>query len=233
MHLCSMANILCIETSGTVCSVALFDDSANCLGYEKEEASFQHAAVATVLIDKLLTQCNIDIKQLDAVALSAGPGSYTGLRIGTSVAKGLCYALDVPLIAINTLALLASGFIKNNVIAKNDLICPAIDARRMEIYTAIYDTELHCELLPTPLIITPDVFAEALKEADIHLVGSGAKKTFEEINHPKLKLNEGDYLSAKNMGKLAVDKWLRKDFADTAYFEPDYLKAFHTTAKVK
>jgi len=233
MHLCTMAIILCIETSGTICSVALFNESKTCLGFLKEDASFKHAAVATVLIDKLVTASNLVIGDIDAVALSSGPGSYTGLRIGTSVAKGLCYALNITLISINSLTLMASGFIESNDNLDGQLICPAIDARRMEIFTAIYNPDLTCAFTPAPLVVTTESFSELLTENNIHIFGSGAEKSYKEINHPNLQWHVDDFLSARFMGQLAVNKWKAKTFEDTAYFEPDYLKAFHTTAKRK
>ncbi len=226
-----MATILCIETSGTVCSVALFDEPKTCLGFLKEDASFKHAAVATVLIEKLLKTCNITINELDAIALSSGPGSYTGLRIGTSVAKGLCYALHIPLISISSLELLASGFIESSNNLDDQLVCPAIDARRMEIFTAIYTSDLSCIVEPAPVIVTSDTFKDVLSEKSMHLIGSGAEKTVKEINHPNLAWHDDDYLSARYMGSLAIKKWEKETFEDTAYFEPDYLKAFYTTAK--
>ena len=228
-----MALILCIETSGTVCSVALCDENKECLGVEKEEASFKHAAVATVLIQKLLKSCQVETKQIDAIAISAGPGSYTGLRIGTSVAKGLCYALNKPLIAISSLELLANGFKQTHTVLDDDLICSAIDARRMEIYTAIYDLNLNSLFEPSPLIVTSHVFDTYLDKFRVFIIGSGAEKTAKEINHSNLLYKEGYYLSAEYMVGLAAEKWENKEFVDRAYFEPNYLKAFHTTAKIK
>ena len=132
-----MAMILCIETSGEVCSVALFNNEV-CLDFYSEEESFQHAAVLTVLIEKCLKNNQRTVQDLDAIAVSGGPGSYTGLRIGTSVAKGLCYAVEIPLIALSSLAVMANGVKSLYELPKDALICPLIDARRMEVYTACF-----------------------------------------------------------------------------------------------
>lgn len=233
MHLCIMANILCIETSGPVCSVALFQDFDTCLGKLKEEQSFQHAAVTTVLIGQLLKDCNISADALDAVAISSGPGSYTGLRIGTSIAKGLCYALNIPLIAINSLEVLAFGFLQNHNVGTNDIVCSAIDARRMEVYTAAYRSDMSIISEPIALIIDQSSFETTLAEEVVHFTGSGAIKIGETIQHKNLRIYTEDLLSAEYVGPLAFNRWKSKEFENTAYFEPYYLKAFHTTAKIK
>ncbi|MFT5723693.1 MAG: tRNA threonylcarbamoyladenosine biosynthesis protein TsaB [Bacteroidia bacterium] len=231
MHLCVMANILCIETSGSVCSVALFQNSDTCIGHVKDDNSFQHAAVLTVLIDQLLVAHGLVPKDISAVALSAGPGSYTGLRIGTSVAKGFCYALNIPLIRISSLKLLAQSVALTNQISKGDMICPVIDARRMEVYTATYDSDLTQIDGEQPSIIDETSFSTILKKGMVFLVGSGGKKIVDIISHQNLRYIDDVDLSAQYMGKMAFNDWDQNTFVDLAYFEPNYLKAFHTTAK--
>ena len=228
-----MPNILCIETSGPICSVALFSNESTCIGYTQDDSDFQHAAVLTKLIDQLLKDLKLKPSDLNAVALSAGPGSYTGLRIGTSVAKGLCYALDIPLIAIGSLELLAFGLISEHCMGTTDVVCPAIDARRMEVYSALYLGDLTCIEDPEPKIITVDSYQNQLDKGLIHFVGSGSKKIAETIKHENLRYFSDDVLSAKYIGALAFAKWEKQQLEDIAYFEPYYLKAFHTTAKVK
>ncbi|MFT5513137.1 MAG: tRNA threonylcarbamoyladenosine biosynthesis protein TsaB [Bacteroidia bacterium] len=228
-----MAIILCIETSGPVCSVALFQDFDTCLGQLKEEQTFQHAAITTVLIEQLLKDCNLKTTDLDAIAICGGPGSYTGLRIGTSIAKGLCYVLDIPLIAINSLEVLAFGFLQNQSVNETDIIRPAIDARRMEVYTAGFRGDLSIVSEPRSLVIDESSFQSDLDNSVMHFMGSGAAKISETIQHKHLHSHSQDFLSAKHIGPLAYTRWEIKDFEDTAYFEPYYLKAFHTTAKIK
>ena len=137
-----MAYLLCIETSGPICSVALYSDKHTLVGFLQDGNNFQHAAVLTTLFDQLLKESQLTPRDVSAVALSAGPGSYTGLRIGTSVAKGLCYALDIPMIAIDTLSILAYGLTVEHRIGTENVICPVIDARRMEVYSATFMGDL-------------------------------------------------------------------------------------------
>lgn len=226
-----MAKLLCIETSGPVCSVALFDSTGVMIGFAEDTRSFQHAAALTVLIEALMKQVNCTNQDLGAVALSAGPGSYTGLRIGTSTAKGLCYVLNIPLIALSSLEILVNGLIQTTTILPEELICPVVDARRMEVFSASYHPDLSCIDEGKPKIIDAHSYAQELNDHIVHFVGSGAKKIHETIKHQHLRYHKVDTLSAKYMGAMAVQKWERKDFADTAYFEPFYLKAFHSTVK--
>lgn len=226
-----MPKILCIETSGPICSVAIFQDYDVCVDHMNSDSVFEHAAVLTVLIEKILQENELSPADLDAIALSAGPGSYTGLRIGTSVAKGLCYALDIPLIAISTLKLLAYGYLSEGNITNDCLVCPAIDARRNEVYTAIYNTSLRPVLKPQPLIVEAGSFRENLDKNPIHFIGSGSKKIEEIVQHKNVVSVDKEYLSAKYLGNLALSKFDQNDFETIAYFDPFYLKEFHTTAK--
>ncbi len=227
-----MANLLCIETSGEICSVSLFSD-AGCLDFQQESESFQHAAVLTVLIDGLLKSNNLSPSDLDAIAVSAGPGSYTGLRIGTSVAKGMCYALDIPLLAISSLKIIANGLRNTHRIGSENIICPLIDARRMEVYTATYDGELNELASPKPLILDQSSFASDLEKGLVHFVGSGSEKSKTMLIHENARFFNDHMLSAKYIGDLAFLEWEKNRFVDVAYFEPFYLKEFYTTQTTK
>lgn len=224
-----MAVILCIETSGDVCSVALFNGS-EFLNEKIETEAFRHAAVVTLLIEALLKETDVSMQQLNAVAVSAGPGSYTGLRIGTSVAKGLCYALEIPLIAINSLQSIARFALLHDQAKQCDLIIPVIDARRMEVYTATYNRELTELSAPTPHIIDEESYSDLLNNHLCCFAGSGAQKIAETINSTNATFLPEPGLFARNMGSLAAEKWASSDFEDVAYFEPFYLKEFFTTA---
>ena len=224
-----MAILLCIETSGPVCSVSLIRDNES-IGLLENVDTFQHAAVLTVLIDQLVKNAGITLTELSGVAISAGPGSYTGLRIGTSVAKGLCYALNIPLIALSTLEILASGLKKNRKI-ENGVICPMIDARRMEVYTACYSADMG-KVSSQEAVILDEAFCQnQLKRGDVYFLGSGSEKFKDICQHPNAVFVVENHLSSKYMGDLAMHKYLEKDFEDVAYYEPNYLKEFYTPKK--
>ena len=229
-HLCRVANLLCIETSGEVCSVAIFRDR-DLVNSASEKEAFQHAAVLTVLIEKVCSEANIAMNELNAIAVSSGPGSYTGLRIGTSVSKGLCYALEIPLIALDTLEIIAHGFSLDGYAQDFDMVCPLVDARRMEVYSAVFDSDLNWLQKGKPEIITEDSFANWLAGGVVYFIGSGAVKTSETIKHVNARFVTLDGLSARFMGALAYNAFQENAFADLAYFEPNYLKEFYTTAK--
>jgi len=227
--------ILQIETATTVCSVALAQDG-QVLAFKQVDERNIHAEVITVFIAELLAANGITYAQLDAIAVSCGPGSYTGLRIGVSTAKGLCYALDKPLIAIETLESMAQGVIDNamplqlstfNSQPSTLLLCPMIDARRMEVYTAIFNTNGE-QLKPTAAeIIDGDSFNDLLKTNTILFFGDGAEKCRDVLGtNPNAKFLTGFTNSATYLTKKAAEKFLAKDFEDVAYFEPYYLKDF-------
>ncbi|MBC8046338.1 MAG: tRNA (adenosine(37)-N6)-threonylcarbamoyltransferase complex dimerization subunit type 1 TsaB [Fimbriimonadaceae bacterium] len=223
-----MSYILHIETSEPICSVALSHNSIllHEINSDKENT---HAAHLTVLIQQLLELCQIKIKQLNAVAVSAGPGSYTGLRIGVSTAKGICHALNIPLISINTLQAMANGIIKSS---ENNLYCPMIDARRIEVYCALFDANLITILKEDARVIDKNIFEDALNSKTILFFGSGAEKCKSIILHNSaIFLN--DYLhTAKNMVTIAHSNFIKNQFVDLAYFEPNYLKNFYTRQTV-
>lgn len=217
-----MALLLHIDTAVQSPSVCLSDDK-KILGEsinpsERESASWLHIA-----IQDLLGTNNLQVKQLDAIAISAGPGSYTGLRVGMAAAKGLCYAYKIPLISINTLQLMASSV----TTPTTNLLCPMIDARRMEVFTALYDQSLEEAMKPTNLILDENSFADYLKENSITFFGNGSEKAKAMIHHTNA-LFASITTSASNMLLLALDKFDKKQFSDLAYTEPLYIKDFHS-----
>lgn len=228
-----MALILSIETSTTVCSVALHDKGKT-IAYLEEQQPNSHAAVLTVLIEKLFLDQKIPIQNIDALAISSGPGSYTGLRIGVSVAKGICFALKKPLIAVSTLQIIAAH--AASLIPTSDnttLICPMIDARRMEVYAALYTSDLKIFRSVEAEIITSDSYQTILTEHPIIFCGNGSQKCQELIQHKNAYFTPNIYAPAFIMGELAFKKYKIKDFEDVAYFEPFYLKKFVATTPKK
>lgn len=222
-----MAKILSLDTSTTVCSVAIYEEQA-LLGSVEYHLTQSHARLLPGLAEELASNCGVSLKSVQAIAISQGPGSYTGLRIGTSTAKGLCYALDIPLIAIDTLRAMAAGL--NHIFEGRDsLLCPMIDARRMEVYCTLLDTKLNV-LEPTqPKIIDEQSFQQYLDNHKVYFFGNGSDKCKTVIQSENAAFIAGIYPSAKAVGLLAYPKFLQQDFADLAYFEPQYLKEFRTT----
>ena len=217
--------ILSIETSTPACTVALHKEGI-LLGSYELQVEKSHAEALTQLIEHLLKSSRCTLKDLEAIALSKGPGSYTGLRIGTSTAKGLCYGLQIPLIAVNTLEAMASSVQKYFSTEKNIMIAPMIDARRMEVYTAFYDYELNEMKETHAKIIDEHSFEDQLQHGKVVIFGNGAQKCTEVIFHSQLLYLEGLVPHAKDIGKIAYNKFLNNEFEDTAYFEPFYLKEF-------
>lgn len=222
-----MSLILHIETATSTCSVALSENGQLLNKIEKTERNI-HASVLTVFIKDLFTETGKSISDLDAVAVSMGPGSYTGLRIGVSTAKGLCYALDIPLIAVNTLHAMASGFIsKCFSVNVETLFCPMIDARRMEVYTSLYNHEVK-ELKETAaVIIDENSFKDILDSRIVYFFGDGAAKCEEILGtHLNARVMDDYTNSASDMIAIAHDKFENKEFENVAYFEPYYLKDY-------
>ena len=217
-----MALILGIETTTKNCSVALFSDGIVIAEKQHISDGYMHAELLNLFVQDVIDSANITLNKVEAVALSMGPGSYTGLRIGTSTSKGLCYALDIPLIGISTLKAMAFTMAKN----KNSAIyCPMIDARRMEVFSALYDVN-NKEIRGVQAdIVDENTYSEFLRN-EILFFGDGSLKCQEIISHKNAKFIKGIYPSAKNLGILAKAKFEKKDFEDVAYFEPYYLKDF-------
>ena len=220
--------ILCLETATPVCSVAL-NDSCCTIALRETEGQNAHSEKITNFISEVMEVGRIGYNQLDAVAVSQGPGSYTGLRIGVSTAKGICYAADLPLMAVDTLEAMAYGMKMKlgSQIAENDLLIPMIDARRMEVYAAIFDAQLNKTNNTAALVIDEHSFDDLLRDHRLWLFGDGApklNKLFE--NQSNINIIDGFKPSAAYMLPL-VDKALREQrFVDVAYFEPFYLKDF-------
>ena len=218
--------ILQIETATTSCSVALAHDG-QVLAFKEINARNIHAEVITVYIDEILAQTNTTYAGLDAVAVSCGPGSYTGLRIGVSTAKGLCFALDKPLIAVETLAAMANGVAQDNTIDSDTLLCPMIDARRMEVYTAVFNAAGEVVKPTAAEIIDGNSFSDILAGNKVLFFGDGADKCKETLgDNTNAQFLPNFSNSATHLTQIAADKFNRADFVDVAYFEPYYLKDF-------
>ena len=215
-----MALILNLETATKTCSVALSRDGKVVAFKELTSDNYSHAEKLNGFIEDVLFEAALKINELEAVAVSAGPGSYTGLRIGTSTAKGICYGLEIPLISINSLKALA-----NLVEVGSGLICPMFDARRMEVYTALYSPELEERQATNALVVEENSF-EFFSLEEIHVLGPGAEKCQEILKNDNFKFDIGKQVSARGMASLAEIKFNKGDFEDVAYFEPAYLKDF-------
>jgi len=228
-----MARILSIETSSYVCSVALAKEGKTIAIKESKEDK-SHATLLTKFIEEILQENSFSVNDLDAVAVSKGPGSYTGLRIGVSTAKGICFGADIPLISVCSLQSMANGVLNENSSLNNSiLLCPMIDARRMEVYTAIYDTDLNEKMKITASIIDENSFKEELKENEVLFFGNGAQKCKSHIDSINAFFIDHFDPSARYMIQLAEEAFSNSNFENTAYFEPFYLKDFIPTTPKK
>ena len=219
--------ILNIETSTTCCSAAITIDGKPVASVE-QLANANHASQLPVFIQQLLHEANANGWHLDAVALSQGPGSYTGLRIGASTAKGICYGLNIPLIPVDTLQVLCAS-VPSGVLPDNALLCPMLDARRMEVYTALYQqqgTQLSTISEVQAMIIDADAFAQTLAQQPIYFFGNGAAKCQSVITHPNAHFVDNIVPQAQCMGLLAEMQPNSLDVKQMAYYEPFYLKEF-------
>jgi tRNA threonylcarbamoyladenosine biosynthesis protein TsaB len=222
-----MVFILNIETATKNCSVSISKDGETVLCKEIAELGYSHAEKLHVFIEELLVETNLKYTDLNAIAVSQGPGSYTGLRIGISAAKGLCYALDIPLIALDTLAILAA-----QVHIEEGLIIPMIDARRMEVYSAVFDAH-HQKVIETQAeIITEDSFKDYKEH--LYIIGDSTEKCKTVLTDSNFIFkDEIIFPSSKEMSFLSFEKYNKKDFVNVAYFEPLYLKDFIATTPKK
>ena len=216
-----MTYILNIETATTNCSVSLAKEGAVIGLKEDNNLSYSHAERLHVYIDEVLKTANVSKNQLSAIAISKGPGSYTGLRIGVSAAKGLCYALSLPLISIPTLEALA-----HQVENPNGVVVAMLDARRLEVYSAIYDSNFQETRTTEAEIITSESYRELLESSAVYFIGNGVAKTKALITHQNAHFIENKLPSAQQMCALSFDKFKSNTFEDVAYFEPFYLKDF-------
>lgn len=220
-----MACILNIETSTDVCSVAV-SENGTCIFKEEDHSGPNHAVKLGVFVDEALSFTDNHAIPFDAVAVSSGPGSYTGLRIGTSMAKGVCYARDLKLLAVPTLEVLCVPVLLRHELPDDALLCPMIDARRMEVYAAVFDRALRPVRATMADVVDQTTYKEFLDEHPVYFFGNGAAKCMEAIAHPNAHLIEGIEPLAKNMFPLAEKRFLREEFEDVAYFVPNYLKDF-------
>ena len=236
-----MARILSIETSTAVLSVALSEDRTVVSERVCTEAR-QQAALTAPLVKEVLDEAGVSVRDCDAVCVSAGPGSYTGLRVGVSTAKGLAFGADIPLLSVGTLDILVAGIIfgakqpgeSGDGLDRRDhgYIVPMIDARRMEVYTAVYNAAGECLTPVEAKVVGPESFADYLDRGPVLFVGDGAGKCREVITHPNARFQEAAPL-ARHMAVLALDAFRAGKFQNVAYFEPFYLKDFVATVSKK
>ncbi|MDD4609060.1 MAG: tRNA (adenosine(37)-N6)-threonylcarbamoyltransferase complex dimerization subunit type 1 TsaB [Bacteroidaceae bacterium] len=227
-----MSSILHIETSTSICSVAVSQDGANI--FSKEDTKGRtHTISLGVFVDEAISFADNHAIPIDAVAVSCGPGSYTGLRVGVSMAKGVSFARDIPLIALPTLEVLTVPILLYHELPDDALLCPMIDARRMEVYSAIYDRSLQAQRVVSADVITANSYAEYLEEHPVYFFGDGAEKCKPIITHPNAHFIDAINPVAKWMFPLAEKKLANQEWVDVAYFEPFYLKDFVTTQSKK
>ncbi len=218
-----MGLILNLETATTNCSVSLARNGEIILLKELNSANYSHAEKLHVFIDEVIQSTGTKMQDLDAIAVSKGPGSYTGLRIGVSAAKGLCFALGVPLISVDTLQSMAAQL---SLESKESILIPVLDARRMEVYSAVFNTKLDRIRETKAEIIDPDSFSEFLESKSVHFLGSGAEKIQSILTGNNIEYHLNVVPSAKEMALLSFNNYQLNEFEDVAYFEPFYLKDF-------
>ncbi len=221
-----MTYLLNIETATKNCSVSLSTDGQLIDVLEYAGENYSHAEKLHVFIKQIFDQNKLKVSDLDAVAVSMGPGSYTGLRIGVSAAKGLAYTLNIPLIAVSTLEVLARKIHTNDA-----YIIPVIDARRMEVYSAVYDTQYHLVRKVKADLLEENPFKSYLNEKTVIFVGDAVPKLQNFLSHSNAIFSDKRFPSAKEMCQPAYQKFLKQNFENTAYFEPFYLKDFIITKK--
>jgi len=218
----SMATIINLETATTNCSVSIYKDGELLAIKEHDTPNYSHSEQLHVFIEYVLKDANIALSNFDAIAVSKGPGSYTGLRIGVSAAKGLCFSLDIPLISIATLESMAHQVESDNY----DFTIPVLDARRMEVYSSVFDKNL-LEVRETRAeIVDENSFQDYVERGKVLLIGSGAEKCKSILTHKNFSYDNSLVPSSREMGALSHQKFKKKEFEDVAYFEPFYLKDF-------
>lgn len=223
-----MAIILNIETATKNCSVSIAKNGTVLVLKELNDGNYSHAEKLHPFIQDILKEADVALKEIDAVAVSKGPGSYTGLRIGVSAAKGLCFAFDKPLISIETLESLA-----HSVSVEEGFIIPMLDARRMEVYATVFNTSYNQVREIRAEIIDENSFQEYLSENKVYFLGDGAEKCKKVIQHKNAVFIDDKFPSAKQMATLSYAKYKISDIEDVAYFEPFYLKDFVVTQEKK
>ena len=227
-----MERILLIETSTALCSTALAENGA-IISYRESSAPKAHASLTAVFIDEMLKEKGISIADCDAVCVSMGPGSYTGLRVGVSTAKGLCFGSGKPLMAVGTLNTLVAQAIAEGLVPEGcRYIVPMIDARRMEVYTAVFTPDCQQITETQPMIVDENSFTSQLEEGAVLFIGDGAGKCADVIKHPNASFVQC-WPKADAMLMPALEEYKEKRFKDVAYFEPFYLKDFVATVSKK
>ncbi|MEM9337831.1 MAG: tRNA (adenosine(37)-N6)-threonylcarbamoyltransferase complex dimerization subunit type 1 TsaB [Bacteroidota bacterium] len=224
-----MAFILSIETSTTRCSVALHENG-ELRSSQAHQVEKSHSSLLPSIVEEILKEAGRSYQDLDAVAVSSGPGSYTGLRIGVTTAKGFCYSLSIPLISVDTLDSMLQAV--KGKFKGNHFLCPMLDARRMEVYTKMINQEMAEVWALQAKILDEDSLAAFNKET-VYVFGNGMPKFKEIVAQENVVFIEDIYPDASNMGMLAYDKFQAAKFEDTAYFEPNYLKEWRTTTPKK
>lgn len=227
-----MVTILHIETSSEWCSVAL-SKNEQCIDVEISNEKNAQSSLLTIMIDRVLKRNHCSPQTLNAIAVSKGPGSYTGLRIGVSTAKGLAFALELPIISIDTMFCIANAARQQIQEQDNFLIAAVTDARRLEVYAGLFDSTLALVKPIEAILLDPEAFHQYLRNNKIYFAGSGAAKCLEIIQHPHALFIENTNASAEFMVKQAFEKYKMQMFEDIAYFEPFYLKEFYTTSSTK
>ena len=231
-YFCRMSKLLLIETSSKNCSVGVSCDGVLLALNESNEASFSHAEKLHIFIKETLRKAELKKEDLEAIVVGMGPGSYTGLRIGVAAAKGLCYALDAPLIAISSLETIA--YATKDIVSGDTYIIPQIDARRMEVYTAVFDQQGKTVQTPWAAVLDIDSYSTYLDEKICWFVGDGQEKWKNLSQHKNAMFLENITVpSVQNMISLGTFKFHQQAFEDVAYFEPFYLKEFYTTPPKK
>ena len=219
-----MSYFLNIDTATEQASVCLSEND-RVLDIQVSTDQKNHASFLQPAIQTLLHNTGLQLTQIDAVAVTGGPGSYTGLRVGLASAKGICFTLNKPLIIINTLEVMATAAKEGENQEEKFLICPMIDARRMEVFTAVYDQSLQILMEPQPMILDQHSFTELLEKQSILFFGSGAEKLKGILSHPKMRFKNGHH-HAGHLAQMVLKPFADQSFADLAYSEPFYLKAF-------
>ncbi|WP_292008253.1 tRNA (adenosine(37)-N6)-threonylcarbamoyltransferase complex dimerization subunit type 1 TsaB [Chryseobacterium sp.] len=221
--------ILYLETSSKNCSVAISDNEKLLCLCEEVSENYKQSESLHTFVEWALEGAELSMKDIEAVSLGKGPGSYTGLRIGAASAKGFCYGLKIPLIAVNSIESMIEPFLGQNY----NYIVPMVDARRMEVYTAVYDGNTGKEISGTEAKILDENSFEELKEKKVIFIGDGARKAKDILQLPDAVYEDNIYPSAQHLIRKTLEKIEKKEFEDIAYFEPFYLKDFHGVKKKK
>jgi tRNA threonylcarbamoyladenosine biosynthesis protein TsaB len=225
-----LALLLNIDTATEVASVCVSLNGGP-VAFRENQNQREHAAFVHVAVESVLDEAGYGLRDMDAFAVTSGPGSYTGLRVGMATAKGFCFAFSKPLIAINTLEVMAKAALETlGETEKNGLLCPMIDARRMEVFTALYDMQLQNLLLPMPYVLEEKSFDNYMTKDRVIFFGSGSLK-FQALKTGANAIFKQVWHSAKDLASLADQAFQQKKFSDVSYSEPQYFKDFHTLSK--